>query len=175
MIAASIGTIVLAGVMSAFLMLTRSGVSAANYSEMEAQVRRALEQFSLDVRMASAITWTSNRSITLTVPDNYTDTNNQVTYYYDSATIGPTAQSFCLKTVNPDTGAVVTQRRLVRNVSTFFFSGFNRLNVATTSNIEIKRVQITMTVSTRTTGITTAATTDSIMSASYILRNKPTS
>ena len=35
MIASSLGTMVLAGVMSTFLMLGRSGANIANYSEME--------------------------------------------------------------------------------------------------------------------------------------------
>src|SRR3954469_18335908 len=84
MIAASIGTMVIAGVMSTFLMLGRSGANIANYSMMEAQSRRALEEFSQDLRMANAITWNSATSITLTIPNNYTPTSGVVTYSYDS-------------------------------------------------------------------------------------------
>jgi len=37
---------ILTGVLSAFLMMGRSGYNAANYSMMEAEARRALESFS---------------------------------------------------------------------------------------------------------------------------------
>ncbi|HEX2861282.1 MAG TPA: prepilin-type N-terminal cleavage/methylation domain-containing protein, partial [Lacunisphaera sp.] len=43
LIAASLGTIVMAGVLAAFLMLVRSGVRVGNYSMMESQTRRAFE------------------------------------------------------------------------------------------------------------------------------------
>ena len=86
MIGAVIGTIVLAGVLSSFLMLGRSGANVANYSMMETQSRRALEELSQDLRMANGVIWNSDQSITLTVPDNYTATSNQVTYAYDNAT-----------------------------------------------------------------------------------------
>src|SRR5688572_23520838 len=80
MVASTLGTIVLAGVLSTFLMLGRSGANVANYSMMEAESRRALEELSQDLRMAKDITWNSAESVTLTVPDNYTTTGNQVTY-----------------------------------------------------------------------------------------------
>src|SRR6218665_256011 len=55
LIAASIGSIILAGVLAAFLMLVRSGVRVSNYSMMEAQTRRAFEQLGIDARMANKI------------------------------------------------------------------------------------------------------------------------
>src|SRR5689334_17859458 len=84
MIGATLGSIVLAGVLSTFLMLARSGANAVAYTTMDTQSRRALEEFSQDIRMASAVTWNSAYSITLTVPDNYAATSNQVTYTWDN-------------------------------------------------------------------------------------------
>jgi len=90
MIGATLGSIVLAGVLSTYLMLLRSGVSASNYSVMESQARRAFDQFGIDARMASAIISTSTGSpasvtkVTLTVPNNYLSNSNQVTYAFDS-------------------------------------------------------------------------------------------
>ena len=56
LIAASLGSIVLAGVLSSYLMLIRSGVRVANYSTMETETRRAFEQLGIDARMANNFT-----------------------------------------------------------------------------------------------------------------------
>lgn len=171
MIGATLGSIVLAGVMSTFLMLARSGVSAVNYTTMDTQSRRALEEFAQDVRMASNVTWNSSSSITLTVPENYTSTSNQVTYTWDS-TVG-SASYRCFYRV-PGTSAATSPKTIyIRNVTTFSFARFNRLNGTTTSNASTKRIQISMTVT--TTAQTVVAATDQLVSASYILRNKPAS
>ncbi|MBI3874494.1 MAG: prepilin-type N-terminal cleavage/methylation domain-containing protein, partial [Verrucomicrobia bacterium] len=71
MIAASLGSFVLLGVLTTFLMLGRSGVAAQNYSQMEGDARRGLEEFAQDVRMANDITLNGSSpytSITLSMP-----------------------------------------------------------------------------------------------------------
>lgn len=168
MIGTSLSTIVLAGVLSAFLMLGRSGMNAAGYAVSEAEIRRGVEEFSQDVRMASDITWNSATSITLTVPNNYTGHGNQVTYAYDNSTTGPTAQSF----YRMPGAATSTAGKLifVRSVSSFAFARFNRLDAAATNNAETKRIQISMNV--RRTRATLVAANTTLVMASYILRNK---
>lgn len=168
MIAATLGTMVMAGVMSTFLMLGRSGANISNYSMMETQSRRALEEFSQDLRMASNVTWNSNTSITLTVPNNYTTTSFQVTYAYDSSTSGATAQSFYR--MPGDASATNPKTVLIRNVVAMSYARFNRLNGTATSNQTTKRIQLSMTA--RTTTRTVANASNIILSASYILRNK---
>ena len=85
-IGSSVSMIVMAGILSAFLLLGRSGMNAANYSMAEAEIRRAIEEFSQDARMASNLTWNSASSITLTLvpPNAYSalpsPQTNQVTY-----------------------------------------------------------------------------------------------
>lgn len=167
-IGASLGTIVLAGVLSAFLMLGRSGINVANYSMSESEIRRAMEDFAQDVRMANNVNWNSETSITLTVPGNYTSTSNQVTYAWDSATTGSTAQCFYRKPGNASSTSPSTI--YVRNVSSFYFRRFNRLDGAASTNAETKRIQITMNV--RRTGQTVVAANTSVVSVSYLLRNK---
>lgn len=168
-IASTIAGIVMAAVMTSFLMLGRSGVNIAAYSRMESQARRSLEEFAQDLRMASAVTWNSSTSITLTVPNNYAATGNQVTYAYDSATMGPTAQCFYRR----PGGAASTQAKtvLIENVVTFAFSRFDRLDNIAAQDTSTKRIQVTMTARTQTR--TVADATNNILSASYILRNKP--
>lgn len=159
---------ILAGVLAAFLMIGRGSMNAAYYSESEAELRRGIEEFSRDARMARGIVWNSATSITLTVPDNYTGTGNQVTYAYDAATTGETARTFYRKPGNA--AAATTSTVLVRNVSSFAFSRFNRLNVAAATDSETKRIQITMNV--RRTRSTLVAANTTLVSASYTLRNK---
>lgn len=168
MIGTALSTIVMAGVLSAFLMLGRSGMSAAGYAVSEAEIRRGVEEFSQDVRMASAIAWNSATSITLTVPNNYAGHGNQVTYAYDDATTGPTAQCF----YRMPGGASSTAGKLifVRAVSSFAFARFNRLDGPATNNAETKRIQISMNV--RRTRATLVAANTTLVMASYILRNK---
>jgi Tfp pilus assembly protein PilW len=179
MIAASISSLVLAGVMSTFLMLGRSGANVANYSVMESQSRRALEEFSQDLRMASAVTWNSATSITLTVPNNYAATSGRVTYAYDTSTskTNPSAQCFYRLAGDHTADSALTtdaakaaRTRLIKNVVTFSYSRFDRINNPSTLDTTTKRIQLSMTA--RTTSQTAVGASNIILSASYILRNK---
>jgi Tfp pilus assembly protein PilW len=169
MVASGIASFVMSGVLSVVLMMGRSGISAANYADMEAQSRRAVDEFAQDVRMSSDLVWNSSTSVTLTVPDNYTATGNKVTYGYDSATTGPTAGSFYRL---PGTASsTATPIALARNVSALTFARFTRTNAATTDDFAAKRLQLTMNL--RTTAQTTVDQNTLVISASYVLRNKP--
>lgn len=169
MIGASLGSMVLAGTLSAFLMLSRNGVVAANYSQMESGARRALEEFSQDVRMASDVTWNSSTSLTLTVPNNYTATGNLATYAYDSGSSGSTARTFYR--MPGDASATNAKTVLARDVNSFAFARYNRLDAAATTNPETKRIKVDMQL--RISGGAAATTTQTAISASFILRNKP--
>jgi Tfp pilus assembly protein PilW len=170
LIGASLSTVVLAGVLSAFLMLGRSGVNVSNYAMSEAEIRRGVEEFSQDIRMASNVTWNSSTSVTLTVPNNYTTTANQVTYAYDDSASGGTAQTFYRRPGN--TSSTASPLILVRNIASFSYARFNRLDTAATNDTETKRIQISMNV--RRTGTTVVAADTKLVMASYILRNKAT-
>lgn len=177
MIASTLSVFVLTGVMTTFLMLGRSGANIANYSMMESHARRALEELSQDLRMASNITFNSSTSITLTVPDNYVSNSYQATYAYDSAT-----QTFYRKPGNASSTAAKTN--LINNVTTFAFARYDRVDNAISStvpgdaaqatalNLSTKRIQLTMV--SRTTTKTVAGASNNVLSASYILRNKTT-
>lgn len=149
-------------------MLGRSGVNVASYSMSESEIRRAMEEFGQDVRMASDLTWNSSTSVTLTVPSQYTSYGNRVTYAYDDTTSGTSARSFYRVPGLPNSSAPRTI--FVRDVSEFAFARFNRLDGPATSNDETKRLQLTMNV--RRSGQTVVAATTSAVSASYLLRNK---
>jgi len=169
MIAAGISSFVMTGVLSVVLMMGRSGMAASNYADMEAQSRRAVDEFAQDVRMSSDLTWNDDSSVTLTVPDNYASSGNKVTYGFDDSPAGPTARSFYRL---PGTATSTAARFvLARNVSTLTFQRFTRTNTAATDDFSAKRLQLTMNL--RTTAQTTVDQNTLVISASYVLRNKP--
>jgi len=169
MIAGGIASFVMTGVLAVVLMMGRSGVAAANYADMEAQSRRAVDEFAQDVRMSSDLHWNSSTSVTLTVPDNYAATGNQVTYAFDDSTTGPTAGSFYRRpgtTASAGPGLTLT-----RNVTSLAFTRFTRTNTIAADDFSAKRLQLTMNL--RTTAQTTVDQNTLVISASYVLRNKP--
>ncbi len=169
MIAAGLSGFILSAVLSAFLMIGRSGYNASNYAVMEAEARRALETFSQEARQANNILWNSANSVTLTVvasSGNYT-----VTYAYDTGASGDTAR--CFYRLLGAASSTATRLVLVRNVTDFSFRRYkvvNGVDYSAANDLETKQIQITLR-STRT-GITTVATTNAVLSARVVLRNK---
>jgi hypothetical protein len=173
MVAATLSTFVLAGVLSAFLMVGRSGFIASSYSEMESQTRRALEIFGEDVRKSTDLRWNSSQSLTLSVATS-TSLTIAVTYAYDADPASATYGSFYR--VLGDAKSTQPRRVLIRNVAAdFAFARFKLEQGAGTDNtarsdLETKQIQITLRA--LRTGATTAVASQSALSARYILRNK---
>jgi hypothetical protein len=170
MIAGTIGSMVLAGVLSTFLMLGRSGQRLYYYNGMETESRRTLEEFAQDVRMASDCVYNSSTSITLTVVDNYTSNSNQVTYTFGDVTIGGITVPSCFYRRPGNAASTATPTILMRSITDCAFSRFDVLGNATTSDISTKRVELSLRAS--VTRSTLVASTDNIVSATYLLRNK---
>jgi prepilin-type N-terminal cleavage/methylation domain-containing protein len=169
-IGSTIGAFVLAGVLTAFLMMGRSGYNASNYSVMEAEARRALQTFSEEARMASNLTWNSANSVTLRV---ITSSGSQlITYAYDNSPSGATTGAFYR--VVGAASSTAPRQILVRNVSEFAFRRYkvvNGVDYTAANDLETKQIQITLRA--RRTGVTTVAATNAVLSARVVLRNKP--
>lgn len=160
MVGAGLSGFILAGVLSTFLFMGRTGANIRNYSDMESQARRALEQFAQDVRQASAISWTDANTIVLTVD------SASVTYAYASGSF----------TRNAGAGAMT----LLSGITTFAFkaysiTGAELAGIGTTTslasaNLNTKQLQISLEASRSTTTVATA--TNTVLSARFILRNK---
>lgn len=173
MVAASLSTLVLAGVMSAFLFIGRTSYNASGYSEMSAQTRRALDAFANDARMASGIQWNNSQSITFIVPGAGSSTA-LITYAYDRSTTGLTAGCFYRLPGGPDSTA--ERRILVRNVAAGF--AFRRYKLeqngvtdhSAANDLETKLIQVDLQATRSRT--TTVAATQTAFSARYLLRNK---
>lgn len=176
LIGSTLGVIVLAGVLSAFLFLGRAGVAVQNYSDMEAQAREAMETFALDVRMAYDVSWTVSggeaTAVTITVEENGAEA--RYTYVYDSA-----AGTFTRQRSQPTTGVVrVLISGIKRNASVDFFTAYKidtqRIDFSTTTTTAAanmtKQIQISLEAERLRT--TLGATTNKVVSARFVLRNK---
>lgn len=171
MVAATLSVFVLAGVLAANLQIVRSGVRLAQYVEMDAQARRALDVLSHDLKAATNLKWNSDSDITLTIPTSSGGTA-QVTYAW-------TAASGTFFRVAGASSATLTGRlELVRGISTLpdgtaglTFARFDRDGAATTTDAATKSVQVTMTI-TRATASVVAASQKAV-SATFTLRSKP--
>jgi len=175
MIAASIGSMVLAGVLSTFLMLVRSGVRTSNYSVMEAETRRAFEQLGIDARMAN--NFVSNftngviTSFTLTIPSQDLTAQRQVTYGFDSTTDSTNKKLYYVPGSDP---AVTTGRLiLVSKVTGLTFLRYDGtgalIPASTVSDAGVKHIQASVSVSRADSGV--AAATQVIRSSAFTLRN----
>lgn len=163
MIGASISCFILAGVLSSFLFLGRSGANVQNYNDMEAQARQALEVFAQDTRQASSITWTSNTDVTMLVD------SIAIRYYYDKS-----SRSF----IRVNTNTSVT-RKLVTGIVLFEFKAYGITGASlplttatelTSASKSTKQLQISL-ESTRNSK-TVARASNTVLSARFILRNK---
>jgi prepilin-type N-terminal cleavage/methylation domain-containing protein len=174
MVAATIATIILAGVLSAFVLLGRTGFAASSYSEIEAETRRALDVFGDDARNAVDLDWHGAQSITLSVATAGSGVR-RVTYAYDATPGSPTWQ--CFYRVAGEQDSPLPRLVLIRNVAgDFAFQRFKleqpgvAENIAA-SDLETKQLQITLR-STRARANAAVAANQSALSARYILRNK---
>ncbi|HKB56385.1 MAG TPA: prepilin-type N-terminal cleavage/methylation domain-containing protein [Lacunisphaera sp.] len=171
MVAAVLGSLVLTGVLATNLQLMRSGVRVTQYAEMSSQVRRGIEQLGGDLKSASAITWNGASDITLTIP-TLAGSTRQVTYAWTSAT-----QSFFMV---PGANSAVTAGRvyLVNGIPTLsggaaglVFARYDKDGNAATTDAATKKVQVSLNAV--RTAQTAANSTDTTVSAIFILRNKP--
>jgi Tfp pilus assembly protein PilW len=173
MMASTLAALMLAGVLSAFLLIGRAGFASSGYSEMEAQTRRALEIFGNDVRNANDLHWNSAQSITLLVVGGG-GTARPVTYAYDAAGRGATAQ--CFYRLEGEADSTQPRRVLVYGVARDFAFGRYRLEqdggVDNTARNDLETKLLEISLRSSRTRTTASPATHTALSARYILRNK---
>jgi prepilin-type N-terminal cleavage/methylation domain-containing protein len=169
-VATTIGSMLLAAILTSFVFLGRAGVSIQNYAEMESQARKAMDTFSLDARMAYDATWNSANSVTLTVESG--GARRRYTYAYNS-----TAGTFTRQLVGPTTGSAEVLLAGIQPGS-FKFTAYKinteEINLASAPSASADRMtkQIQISLEARRTGRTVAASTNKVVSARFVLRNK---
>lgn len=176
MISSTIAAFILAGILSSFLFMGRSGANVSNYNDMETQARNALEQFAQDVRQASAITWNSSTDVTLQVESTF------VRYYLSSTkpSTGNYTSRFLYRITGNSAPSLPTNpsrtNLLVSGIIEFEFKPYNITgteltfaNLASTSSAT-KQLQVSLRASRKSQ--TVVAATNTVLSARFILRNK---
>jgi prepilin-type N-terminal cleavage/methylation domain-containing protein len=164
MVATTVSGLVLAGVLATTLQIARGGARFGDYSEMDTQTRRALEQFGGDVRLATDLTWNGASDLTLSVPDA-NGTVSTVTYAWTSS-----SQMFF--SVPGASSATTTGRIvLVSNLggSGVVFERLNRSGVVVTTDAAAKFLRVSYTLTRSRIGGTT---TTQRAAALFALRNK---
>ena len=82
MVATALSAFILAGVLSTFLLIGRTGLNSVAYADMNGELRRAVDRFNHDVRLATDVRWSDARRLTLVLP---ADVGPSVTYAYEPA------------------------------------------------------------------------------------------
>ena len=169
MISATLSLLVMAGVLSAFLFFGRTGLAVGHYQAMESELRKSLELFSEDVRMATDLRWSSAWNVTLSIPDADGHLRS-VAYLFEPDKTD--ALTGCLYRVPADG----PRELLVHDVSNDF--SFQRYKLeqpgvidnTAGNDLETKQLQLNL----RTLRLTTGgpASTQAAISARYVLRNK---
>jgi prepilin-type N-terminal cleavage/methylation domain-containing protein len=169
MIASTLSVVVLAGVLGVFVFFGRTGLAVGHYQAMESELRRGLEIFSEDVRMATDIRWSDAWKITLSVP-------------YADGSAHPVAYAFEPVQANALVGNLYRihedgrRELLVHDVSSDF--AFQRYKLeqpgysdnTAGNDLETKQLQLNLRTLRSTTG--GPASTQAAISARYVLRNK---
>jgi Tfp pilus assembly protein PilW len=185
MLSATLTGFILLGVLTTFLMIGRTEVNASNYSELEAQARRALETFADEVREANSVGSTlSSSSVTLGIPDNSTSRTSvaySVTYAYDGTAntftrtgppltdpTGPVTTTILMSGVHETTSGagIFSYFRYVNNTNYDNTYAYN----TTTNPVEVKQIEISFIA--QRTNVTVSTATNKVLSARFILRNK---
>ncbi len=191
LVSAGISAFILTGVLTSFLFLGRSGANLQNYTEMDAQARKAMELFAEDVRQASSATWSQVNSgygadkITLKVG------GVDVAYSIGTRTRNGSSSLCLIRTISSvetilisgivapsartsETDTTCTPIFRAYTVSGNQITGIEYANPSaatlTSANTNTKQIQISL-ESTRTSS-TAARATNNVISARFILRNK---
>ncbi|PTY06297.1 hypothetical protein DB347_12740 [Opitutaceae bacterium EW11] len=172
MIATALMVVITGGVLSTALFMSKGGLNASHYSDMEQQARRGLEIFARDVRMANKITWIDTNQMVLRVVTSSSGLTTDVQYIFDSAAhtftrnVGGTSEVLFSGVTNSDTDYPMSGYKLTGDPVT-------PTDIATSpaqASANTKEIQLNLTCNRTRTGMATS--TSRVISARFILRNK---
>jgi prepilin-type N-terminal cleavage/methylation domain-containing protein len=150
--------ILLTAILTTFIFIARGGTRLMHYRDIETRASLTLQQFAIDARQASTVTWVNANTLTLQAGSSGT-----VTYTYDSAN-----------------GSLVRRasegnRTLATNINTFRFVAFDRDGTALSlaaANVNARTKMVQLEIGFRSRSGTVEPVERDIISARYMLRNK---
>jgi prepilin-type N-terminal cleavage/methylation domain-containing protein len=157
LVAMGISSMLLIGIFSSAIFISRSSLATTDYAGMDSEARIALEVFAREVRMASNVSSFSSDSVTLTVQNG--GTSYDVTYTYV-----PGIKAFYRAYGTAD------QQLLVSGITNFQFSRYTLLHTPATNDLETKQLQLEL--RSIRSGPAKSFTSNNVVSARYVLRNK---
>jgi prepilin-type N-terminal cleavage/methylation domain-containing protein len=172
LIATSLSGIVLAGVLTTFLLIGRAGFNASAYADMSSALRNSLDQFHRDARLASDVRWHDSRRLTLLLPRPSGDTES-VTYGYEPSSPDSVTGVFYREIVRENTPV---RTILARDIASDFAFQRYRLGSASdlapaaANDLETKLVEVNLRAVRR--GANGSPVSQNAVSARCLLRNK---
>lgn len=162
MVSLSIGAIILGGVLTTYIMSVKAFQALANYWEIHADGRYAVDRFAADMRGVSAINSFTSTDITCVIPTAFSTagiptTTKIVRYYLNGSS---------LYRIDSTTGT----KKLASNIYQLSFQLFDRLGTPTSSISVAKAIQVDIKLRKFTVS---QVQTEDYLSARLDMRNKP--
>jgi prepilin-type N-terminal cleavage/methylation domain-containing protein len=164
LVSVAIGGVILAALLTSFIMCQRSLLAISNYWQIHADGRVAIDRFAADMRQVSAVTsFNSNSTLVVVIPTNFTSNgtiqgSKTVTYSYGGGALKRTDSTTGLTTV------------LATNIYSLGFRLYDKVTSNTTVLSTAKGVQMELFLRLYTAG---QAQTEDYLSARLVLRNTP--
>lgn len=161
--------VVMVSIVGTFMVFAKGSKGLAAYSEMSQQSRKALELFALDMRAAEDVTQADQYNVTIVIPENSYYSGESVDYVFD--------EEFGIfsRVEHDKEGNLTSNAILLDGVEQFMFGFYDPLGQALEYSQEslllsIKSVQIDSEMLRK---VSKAEATDYIISARFMLRNRP--
>lgn len=169
LVATAISGVVLASMVGTFLTFAVGARSVGAYTEMSKDSRKVLEYFARDMRAAEDVTTADASTLEVTFPDTGFYAGSSVTYDYDKEA------KLLFRIEEDSSGVEISNQLLLEGVEQFVFSYFDplgrSLSVDTPSLLlSVKSVQVDAEI---LRDISRAEATDYIISARFMMRNRP--
>ncbi|SDS23144.1 hypothetical protein SAMN05444173_2268 [Opitutus sp. GAS368] len=166
MIAVTLCALLTLAGLTSFILTLQGERSLANYSEMNEKARKMLEQVGRDLRSAGDVPagGYSSTSLQILIPSDTTGTNWQTVTWAYNANAGTFTRTVA-------GGPAVTY---ATNVTTFNFKYYNNNGVAPSSDVDLKQVQLSMSMQRYLTTSNAASNSEYVISAQFTLRSKST-
>ena len=164
LVGTAIGTFVMAGVMTTYIMSVRAFCAIGNYWDIHTDGRYAVDVFAGDMRGVYAVTsFATNGPVAVAIPINFDSygnvtSNKTVTYSYANS---------CLKRIDSSDGS---SKMIATNIYNIKFSLYDKIGNVTTVTNSCKAIQLELFLRKYTAG---RAQSEDYLSARLDMRNVP--
>ena len=135
MVAAAIGSLAMAGVVSSYMFAIKGFRAISHYVEIHRDGRRAVDRFSQDMRAVSSVTSFNASNLVVRIPTAYNSSGNVIS----NKTVTYAMSSGALRRTDSSTGLTKT---LATNIYQLTFRLFDKLGTNTTVLSSAKGIQV---------------------------------